>query len=80
MLKRARKEKNKKTGKEKKPKGFKSSYQNYSKTIVISRQRTADARNDAQIFEEQRKVNMAEREKDREFMLHLGKIFAQKED
>ena len=80
MLKRARKEKNKKTGKEKKPKDFKSSYQNYSKTIVISRQRTADARNDAQIFEEQRKVNMAEREKDREFMLHLGKIFAQKED
>ena len=79
MLKRARKEKNKKTGKEKKPKGFKSSYQNYSKTIVISRQRTADARNEKS-GEEQRKVNMAEREKDREFMLHLGKIFAQKED
>lgn len=80
MLKRAREEKNKKTTNEKKPKGFKSSYWNYSKTIVISRQRTADARNDAQILEEQRKVDMAEREKDREFILHLGKIFAQKQD
>ena len=32
------------------------------------------------IFEEQRKVDMAEREKDQEFMLQLEKIFAQNQD
>ena len=32
------------------------------------------------IFEEQRKAEMFERGKDREFMLKLGKIFAQKQD
>ena len=31
-------------------------------------------------FEEQRKADMADREKDWEFMLPLGKIFAQKQD
>ena len=32
------------------------------------------------IFEEQRKVDMAEREKDQEFMSQLEKIFAQNQD
>ena len=83
LLKNAKEEKNKKTDKEKKAKvSFQQQLlelqQNQLKSFQDSEVRMQEMM--LQVFEEQRKADMAEREKDREFMLQLGKIFAQKKD
>ena len=83
MLKQAREEKNKKTRKEKKPKSsFQQQLPELQQNQLQSFQGSELRMQEMMLknFEEQRKADMIEREKDREFTLQLGKIFAQKQD
>ena len=65
-----RRKKNKKTGKEKKPKSL------FQQQLLELEQNQLQSF----VFKEQRKAEMTEREKDREFTLQPWKIFAQKQD
>ena len=82
MLKQAREEKNKKTRKEKPKNSFQQQLLELQGNELQSFQDSELRMQEMmlKIFEEQRKADMAEREKDRQFMLQLGKIFAQKQD
>ena len=83
MLKQAREEKNKKTRKEKKPKSsFQQQLLELQQNQLQSFQGSELRMQEMMLknFEGQRKADMIEREKDREFTLQLGKIFAQKQD
>ena len=82
MLKQARK-KTKKTGIEKNPKSL------FQQQLLELQENKLQSFQDSElqmqemmlkIIEEQRKADMAEREKDRKFMLQLGKTFAQNQD
>ena len=78
-----RKKKNKKTGKEKKPKSL------FQQQLLELEQNQLQSFQDSElrmqemmlkIFKEQRRADMTEREKDREFTLQPWKIFEQKQD